>query len=74
MKTKPTSKKQPPYRLVHQGDQVPVEFLANDRLKSKRTPPVPFTEGYPDYGHEDRRQTLDDEEAQAILKVCARHW
>ena len=51
--------------LVHQGDQV----QANLKTPQKETtPPVPFTEGTLITAMKTAGKTLDDEEAQAILK------
>lgn len=51
--------------LVHQGDQVQVNLQTPQK---ETTPPVPFTEGTLITAMKTAGKTLDDEEAQAILK------
>ncbi|NRO89006.1 type IA DNA topoisomerase [Lactobacillus helveticus] len=51
--------------LVHQGDQVQANLQT---LQKETTPPVPFTEGTLITAMKTAGKTLDDEEAQAILK------
>ena len=51
--------------LVHQGDQVQADLQTPQK---ETTPPVPFTEGTLITAMKTAGKTLDDEEAQAILK------
>ncbi|MCO0806984.1 DNA topoisomerase III [Lactobacillus helveticus] len=51
--------------LVHQGDQVQANLQTPQK---ETTPPVPFTEGTLITAMKTAGKTLDDEEAQAILK------
>ncbi|MBT1150845.1 DNA topoisomerase III [Lactiplantibacillus argentoratensis] len=51
--------------IVHQGDQVPANLQTPQK---ETTPPVPFTEGTLITAMKTAGKTLDDEEAQAILK------
>ena len=51
--------------LVHQGDQVQAKLQTPQK---ETTPPVPFTEGTLITAMKTAGKTLDDEEAQAILK------
>ncbi|MCT3206482.1 type IA DNA topoisomerase [Lactiplantibacillus plantarum] len=51
--------------LVHQGDQVQANLQTSQK---ETTPPAPFTEGTLITAMKTAGKTLDDEEAQAILK------
>ncbi len=51
--------------IVHQGDQVQANLQTPQK---ETTPPVPFTEGTLITAMKTAGKTLDDEEAQAILK------
>ncbi|MDV7714928.1 DNA topoisomerase III [Oenococcus oeni] len=63
--TSNTNKDQETLPLVHQGDKVQADLQTPQK---ETTPPVPFTEGTLITAMKTAGRTLDDEEAQSILK------